>query len=192
MMTRIKKIWAALALSSFVAVAGTAGSVAYAAAQATLSPKTIALISMVGDEFTFVTQKQVTGSNIIDNFHRKTIRVPGQGINLSVLRGLDQAVAREHPDSERVFLAIPHDNDTLPAAPKERERAAYEKAIAAITKMPDRQKWDQIILVTPRWLFSERAGMASKLSGIGLYIQPLESAKLDSQGSENALADFGL
>ncbi len=163
-----------------------------AIAQPATSPKTIALVSMVGDEFTVVTQKQATGSNVIDNYHRRTIRVPNQGINRSVLRGLDQAVAREHPNAERVFLAIPHDNDTLPPAPRERENAAYEKALAAVTKMPEREKWDQIILVTPRWLFSQRAGMASKLSGIGLYIQPLESTKLDPQDDNAALSDFGL
>jgi hypothetical protein len=158
------------------------------------APKKIALVSMVGDEFTVVIQRQSTGSNMIDNYKRHTMRVPGQGINLSVLRGLDEAVRREHPGSERILLAIPHDNETLPPKPQDRERAAYEKAISLITPMKERQDWDQIVLVTPRWLFSERQGIASKLSGIGLYVQPLESAKLDqnSGGDTNFLTDLGL
>ena len=157
-----------------------------------VAPKKIALISMVGDEFQIVTQKQSTGTNMVDNFHRQTVKVPGQALNFSVLRGLDQAVGREFPDSERILLSIPHSEGESNVPPKEREKAAYEKAINAISKMPQRQEWDRIVLVTPRWLFSQRQGMASKLSGLGIYIQPLLSAKAQGENGDNALAEFGL
>ena len=38
---------------------------------------------------------------------------------------------------------------------------------------PARKDWDQIIVVVPKWFMSERKGMGSKLSGIGIYVQPL-------------------
>jgi hypothetical protein len=188
-----------ISISALTVAAAVSFSLASApvVAQVTASataPKKIALVSMVGDQFTVVTQRQSTGSNIIDNYKRHTVRVPGQGINMSVLRGLDEAVRREHPDSERILLAIPHNSDTLPEKPQEREQAAFEKAVSILTPMKERQDWDQIVLVTPRWLFSARQGMASKLSGIGLYIQPLTSARLDSQsnGDLDVLSDLGM
>ncbi len=194
-MASASRPWTSAVSASLAALAACAASLAIANASsvaAPVAPKKIALISMVGDEFSIVVQKQQTGSNIIDHFKRVTLRVPGQAINLSVLRGIDQAVAREYPESERVFLAIPHDNETLPPAPREREAAAYNKAISLIEPMPDRQTWDQIILVTPRFLYSERAGMGSKLSGIGLYIQPLQSARIASSSDSVLLSELGL
>jgi hypothetical protein len=185
--------WIAIVGSTIVAAHSLHFSALTHANAPSTSPKKIALISMVGDEFSVVIQRQSTGSNMIDNFKRHTVRVPGQGINLSVLRGLDEAVRREHPDSERVLLAIAHNNDALPAKAQDRERAAFDKAISLIEPMKERQQWDQIVLVTPRWLFSARKGMASKLSGIGLYVQPLESARMQDSGSEtNFFNDLGL
>lgn len=185
-----------VAISALTTAAAFAGALmngnAFAQTTAEVTPKKIALISMVGDEFSVVTQKESTGTNMLDNFHRQTVRVPGQGLNLSVLRGLDQAVSREFPDSERILLAIPHSEEPTNISPKDRERVAFEKAVSAIEKMPQRMEWDRIVLVTPRWLFSQRQGMASKLSGIGLYVQPLRSAKLQDSTGDNALADFGL
>ncbi len=190
-MHTLKRLWVSLSCATLTAIFSSSLS-ANIAAQAPASPKTIALVSMIGDEFTVVTQKQQTGSNIIDNYTRRVIKVPGQGVNMSVLRGLDQAVGREHPDSERILLAIPHKEDGLPENPQKREVAAYERAVSLLRPMPERQKWDQIILVTPRWLFSERMGMASKLSGIGLYVQPIESAKLQSDSGQDLMSELGL
>ncbi len=189
----VATIAAFAALSSGFANAATNATTAADASIANLpTPKTVALISMVGDEFTIVTQKEQIGSNVVDNFTRRVIRVPGNGINLSVLRGLDQAVAREFPDAERVLLSIPHDSEAASIPGIEREAAAYNKAINAISKMPQRMSWDRIVLVTPRWLFSARQGMASKLSGIGLYIQPLESATVQLDGANSFINDMGL
>jgi hypothetical protein len=186
-----KQLFVSLACAS-LAAALSATVATNTLAQAAAGPKKIALVSMIGDEFTVVTQKPQTGSNIIDNYARRTIKVPGQGVNMSVLRGLDQAVGREHPDSERILLAIPHKEDGLPDNPQQREVVAYERAISLLRPMPERQGWDQIILVTPRWLFSPRMGMATKLSGIGMYVQPIVSGKLESSNGDNLMAELGL
>lgn len=157
------------------------------------APKKIALISMVGDEFTVVTQKESTGTNMLDNFSRQVVRVPGQALNLSVLRGLDQAVGREYPDAERILLTIPHSEDPGSSVNgKAREQAAFDKAVNSILRMPQRQEWDRIVLVTPRYLYSQRQGMASKLSGLGIYVQPIQSAKMQGENGDNILGDFGL
>jgi hypothetical protein len=190
-MFTLKRLWISLSCATLAAIFST-GISATINAQSPAAPKKIALVSMVGDEFTVVTQKPQTGSNIIDNYARRTIKVPGQGVNMSVLRGLDQAVGREYPDSERILLAIPHKEDGLPDNPQEREAAAYERAVSLLRPMTERQNWDQIILVTPRWLFNARMGMATKLSGIGLYVQPIESAKMQSESGQNLMNELGL
>ncbi len=185
-----------LPVSVVAALVVTWGSFTPAYAQTTATdatPKKIALISMVGDEFTVVTQKESTGTNMLDNFSRQIVRVPGQGLNLSVLRGLDQAVGREYPDAERILLTIPHSEDASSSVNgKAREQAAVDKAINSILRMPQRQEWDRIVLVTPRYLYSQRQGMASKLSGLGIYVQPIQSAKMQGENGDNILGDFGL
>jgi hypothetical protein len=177
-----------------------AAALAYPPATATVSaqsdataPKKIALISMVGDEFSIVVQRQSTGSSIVNRAMRQTIRMPGQGINLSVLRGLDEAVRREYPAAERLLLTIPHDANTASVAPAEREAAAFTRAVQRIEQMPERQSWDRIVLVTPRWLLGEKSGMANRLSGIGLYVQPLRSIHApDRTNQDEVLRDLGL
>jgi hypothetical protein len=145
---------------------------------------TYALIAAVGDRFTFVTQKQSVGSNVIDNFTRRIVKIEGNVLNNAVLRGLDQALAQSEPTSVRVFM-------TLEAAemenvlPQDRESIAIGKIITAVEKMPQRKDWDKIIVVTPKYMQSEYSGMGSKLSGLGVYIQPLYSARLDGSGTDS-------
>lgn len=140
-----------------------------------------ALIAAVGDQFSYVRQKQAVGSNIIDNNFRKTLKVPDNGLNMAVLRGLDQAIAASNPNSERLFLSLGM-VELEGVLPQDREAAALAKLVATIEKMPERQKWDKIVIATPKFLLSEREGMGPKLQGLGIYVQPLKS---DSLGGEN-------
>ena len=48
-----------------------------------------------------------------------------------------------------------------------------KRVLGLLETNPARKDWDQIIVVVPKWLMSERQGMGSKLSGIGIYVQPL-------------------
>lgn len=137
-----------------------------------------ALISAVGDQFTYVKQRNQVGSNIIDNNFRKAMKVPDNGLNMAVLRGLDLAISNANPDSERVFLSLnPVELDGV--LPQDRERIAIGKLVATIEKMPERQNWDKIVVATSKFLMSEREGMGSKLQGLGIYVQPLVSANFD-------------
>ncbi|MFO0462740.1 MAG: hypothetical protein ACK5YU_00905, partial [Burkholderiales bacterium] len=126
-----------------------------------------ALVSAVGDQFTYVRQKESTGSNIIDNNVRRTLKAQNNGLNLSVLRGLDTAIGNAYPDSERVFITLnPTELDNV--LPQDREAVAIGKIVSELEKLPERAKWDKIIVATPKYLQSERRGMGPKLHGLGI------------------------
>lgn len=148
-------------------------------------PLTYALVSAVGDRFTFVTQKQSVGSNSIDNFTRRVVKVEGNVLNSAVLRGLDQALTQSEPTSVRVFMSL-EAAEMENVLPQDREAIAIGKIVSALEKMPQRKDWDKIIVVTPKYMQSEYSGMGSKLSGLGVYVQPLYSATISSSGSESA------
>lgn len=153
-------------------------------------PKVYALISAVGDQFTYVTQKQSVGSNVLDHYDRKVIRVPNDAINASVLKGLDNAIAQRDPGSTRILARL-NPLEMEGVRPVDREKIAMGKLIATLEKFPQRQEWDTIIVVTPKFQFSERKGMGSKLEGIGVYVQPLESAKLTDDAGSDILGSEG-
>jgi hypothetical protein len=154
-----------------------APATAPAAATASANAKTYALVSAVGDQFTYVRQRESTGSNRIDNFTRQVIKVPNNALNAAVLRGLDRAVASLDPDSNRVYVTLaPAEMENV--SPQDREAVAIGKVVSALEKMPERAKWDKIYVAVPKFLLSERSGMGTKLHGLGVYIQPLSSATL--------------
>lgn len=145
-------------------------------------PKVYALISAVGDQFTYVTLKRSVGSNILDNNRREVLRVADNALNRSVLRGLDKAIEQRDPTSVRI-LATLNALEMEGVRPLEREKVAMRKLLAALEKMPERSNWDTIIVVTPKFQFSGRKGMGTKLEGIGIYVNPLASGKIsDSDG----------
>jgi hypothetical protein len=157
--------------------AGSLATTAHATAQpAQEKPTKIALVAAVGDQFQYARQKQQVGSNL-EPMTRHVAKIPDQSLNMAVLRGLDKAVAADEPQAERILLAL-NVADTSGSPPQEREAATMRQLIAALETMPERANWDRIIAVTPKWLFSGRQGMGDKLTGIGLYVQPLRSGNL--------------
>ena len=141
-------------------------------AATTVAPLTFALVAAVGDQFQYVRQKESVGSHL-ENYTRQTLNVPDQALNHAVLRGLDRAVATEYPDSNRVLLAVRSDATIAKALPQDREALMMKRVLDLMETNPARKDWDQIIVVVPKWLMSERKRMGSKLSGIGIYVQPL-------------------
>lgn len=182
-----------LALVAVALVACTSAAAQPAVAPQTVAvtkPKVYALISAVGDQFTYVTQKQSVGSNIIDHYTRVVLKVPDNALNNSVLKGLDRAIEQRDPTSTRI-LATLNALEMEGVRPVDREKVAMGKLLAALEKMPQRADWDTIIVVTPKFLFSERSGMGSKLEGIGIYVQPLESANLQDDAGAEILGSDG-
>lgn len=151
-----------------------------------VKPKTIALLAAVGDQFQYVRQKQSVGSNL-EPFIRQSITAPDQLLNRMVLKGMDKAVAAEYPGAEVVMMTLRPDPPELKILPQDREAHTMGRVMAMLKDYQDRMRWDEIMVVTPKWLMSERKGMGSKLSGIGIYVQPLGSG-IDA-AEENALDD---
>ena len=100
-------------------------------------PKVYALISAVGDQFTIVTLKQSVGSNILDNYRRDVMKVPNNGLNASILKGLDRAIEQRDPGSTRI-LATLNALEMEGVLPIDREKVAMKKLLAAFEKMPRR------------------------------------------------------
>lgn len=163
-----------LALPSFAHAQTPAPAPATTTSSAVVSsaPKTFALVAAVGDQFQYVRQKESVGSHL-EPYIRHNMHVPDNTLNHAVLRGLDRALAADFPDSERVFLAMRSDFTAEGVLPQDREAETMRRVMAMLEKNPARKDWDQIIVVTPKWLMSERQGMGAKLSGIGMYVQPL-------------------
>ncbi len=166
------------------AVAPTAGSA--------VVPKTIALVAAVGDQFQYVRQKEGVGSRL-EPFIRRAVTAPDQLLNRMVLRGLDRAAAAQYPDAERIMMALQPDSPELKVLPQDREAHTMGRVMEMLKAYPDRERWDQIMVVTPKWLMSERQGMGSKLSGIGMYVQPLGSGRdiMDETGLDEEVRDVG-
>ncbi len=155
------------------AAAQTSGTATPIVAAANVTaPRTFGLVAAVGDQFQHVRQKESVGSHL-EPYSRRTLTIPDQVLNYAVLRGLDRAVALEYPNSERVLMAMRPDPAVQLALPQDREAIAMAGVMKMLETSADRSKWDEIIVVTPKWLMSEREGMGAKLSGLGLYVQPL-------------------
>jgi len=162
----------------------TAVALAKPAAAAAEKKQVFALVSAVGDQFTYVRQRESTGSNIIDNNNRRTLKAQNNGLNLSVLRGLDTAIGNAHPDSERVYISL-NPAEMEGVLPQNREAVAIGKIVSELEKRPERATWDKIIVATPTFLLSERSGMGPKLHGLGVYVQPLTGGRAtDSENLE--------
>lgn len=164
---------------------------AHAQQEAAAPPIVYALVSAVGDQFSLVRQKPQVGTNLIDHFERYMQKIPGDALNVAVLRGLDRVVAESDPAIKRVYVTLGA-AEMEGVAPQERERVAIGKVISALAQRPERVQWTRIIAVTPRYLFSEREGLGTKLQGIGVYVQPLGSASLGRPDGPDAIGPGGM
>jgi hypothetical protein len=148
----------------------------------TANAQTVALVSAVGDQFTFVRERGTTGTNIVDTAKRQKVSSNGKGLDYAVLRGLEKALTITEPNAkaEYVVLRVPDiENDTG----SERERKSLTGLIDLLRAEPARKGWDKIIAVLPSYQFSSFNGMGSKLAGIGVYVQPIEKQRVDFEGS---------
>jgi hypothetical protein len=191
-----------LVFTAVLACAVASPANAQTTGSAPASKQVIALVAAGFNSFSYVRQKQQTGSNVIDNNSRAELKVPGNSLNLEVLRGLERGAAPKNPNAEFVYISL-NAEEMKDVLPQDREATALGKIVAALEKVPDRAKWDKVIVATPKFLLSEREGMGPKLSGIGIYVQPLRSGEvdgdafglggvdIDSQGESNTATPQG-
>jgi hypothetical protein len=151
-----------------------------AAETAAPKPHTYALVSAIGSKMTYVRLKVNVGSHL-EPYQRYEMNMPDSAVDAAALRGLERVILQEDPTAQCVYLKL---------NPKELEGTyAYEeggvaigKLVAAFEKMPQRKDWHRIVVLTPRYVNSEREGLGSKLHGIGVYVRPIGAVGNDSFG----------
>lgn len=163
-------------LAGLLLAALTAPDATSAPQKSTERPMVYALVSAVGDQFSYVRQRQQVGTNL-EPYSRNLMKVPDDGLNVAVLRGLDRVIADREPDSKRILLKL-NPLEMANVLPQDRERVAIGKLAAAFESMPQRMEWDRIIVVTPKFLLPGREGLGAKLHGIGVFVQPLRSSTI--------------
>ena len=148
-----------------------------------------AIASAIGGQLSYIVAKQEVGSRL-DPYERTTLPFPDYTLDAIVMRGLDRVVARRFPDTERVFMRLnPSQLDGVP--PPDRERVAFERLTAELQQMPARAQWDRIVVVTPHYRGFERAGLASKLHGVGVFVQGLNDDSVTSNGYHEVVEPDG-
>lgn len=152
------------------------------ALQAEGTPKAIALVSAVGDQLSVVRQKESTGSHI-EPFTRRQLPINGQTLNFAMLRGLDRALEIEEPQTPRVLLRWDAPAETRKALAEtygsERDDVVLQALITHLRGLPERSQWSRIEALLPKYFRHQTRGMGTKLAGIGIYTQPLESSQID-------------
>ena len=136
-----------------------------------VKPKVYALIAAIGGEFSLVVEVPTTGTHLAP-YRRTTTDVPNDTLNRLALNGLDTAIAKVDPDSRRIYLVLSAPQ-LAGVAPLSRETAAIGKIVSVLETMPQRREWDRIVVATPAYRTLASNGIGSKLSGMGVFSEPL-------------------
>lgn len=159
-------------------------AVAAGSAHAEEAPRTYALVSAIGSTLLYVKPRMSTGTHL-EAFQRAELVVPDTSLDAAALRGLEKVVKLSDPTARFVYLRLnPQEFSGIDAPQK--GAVAVGKLASAFDRMPERKDWYQVLVVTPRYVASERAGLGSKLSGIGVYVQPMDRLLTGQDGSLNA------
>jgi hypothetical protein len=153
-------------------------------ARADEPPRTYALVSAIGSTFLYVKPRMSTGTHM-EAYQRAEMTVPDTSLDAAALRGLEKIVKLSDPTAKFVYLRLNPEEFAKIDAPQ-KGAVAVGKLASAFDRMPERKDWYQILVVTPRYVASERAGLGSKLSGIGVYVQPLDRGVLGQNGAIGA------
>jgi len=155
--------------------------VALALPVAAEEPHTYALVSAIGGTLSYVKPRFSTGTHL-EAFQRAELTVPDTSLDAAALRGLEKVVRQSDPGARFVYLRLNPEEFAGVDAPQ-KGATAVGKLATAFERMPERKSWHQILILTPRYVASEREGLGSKLSGIGIYVQPLERLLTGPDGS---------
>jgi hypothetical protein len=148
-----------------------------------------AIASAIGGQLHYIVAKQSVGSHL-DPYERATLPVPDHSLDAIVMRGIDRVVARRFPDTDRVFMRLnPSQLEGVP--PPDRERVAFERLTGELQKMPERAQWDRIVVLTPHYRGFERAGLGSKMHGVGVFVQGLNTDSTESEGRYEVIEPGG-
>jgi hypothetical protein len=132
-----------------------------------------ALVSAVGSQFHFVSERMRTGSHL-PPYNRSRADAPGELLDKLVLHGLEAAVAKSAPSSKRVHLSVtvrPGRTNT-----SELEEMAMASVLEKLRALPEREGWDRIVLATPAYRPLNGNAMPGRIQGMGIFAQPLCAA----------------
>lgn len=151
------------------------------------APKPVwALISAVGNKLSYVRERAQTGSHF-EPYQRYTVDIPGTQVDRAVFRGLENIVRRNAPGADVIYARL-NPEELKGVTAHERGDIAIGKLASALDKMPERQNWHRIVIITPKYVRTEREGLASKLEGIGFFVKrfdtTLDPAEYGVQGEE--------
>lgn len=158
------------------------------------SPRQVwALISAVGNKLSYVREKAQTGSHF-EPYQRYTLDTPGTQIDGAVFRGLESIVLRNDPEADVIFMRL-NPEELKGVTAHMRGEIAIGKLASALDKMPERQSWHRIVIITPKFVRTERGGLGSKLEGIGFYVKrfdtTLDPAEYGTTGDEAMVTPDG-
>ena len=155
------------------------------------TPQTVALLAAIGDRVEFVRQLKLSSSRA-EPYKRQTVQVSGESLNHAVLRGLDKALTEEEPSAQHVLLEWAMPADVAKKLAKARGGERQDIVLASLTEhlssLPERQNWDRIEVIVPAYSDLEMQGVGTKLSGIGVYLQPLAPQTFDLDGMADGSA----
>ena len=144
-----------------------------------------ALVAAVGDDLSFVSEVQSTGTHL-STYRRQRRDVPDNLLNRVALHSLDSAIAKIDPESNRIYLSLSAPGmDGI--APPDRESVAISTIVSALEKMPQRLEWDKIVIAVPAYRTLAVAGVGSKLQGFGIFSEPLCQAGCGGPRFEDAV-----
>lgn len=169
-----------------IAIAAVASHAAGSAAPPE-GPRVYALVSAIGSTLQYVKPRFTTGTHR-DEFQRAELTVPDVTLDMAALRGLEATIRANDPSATVEYLRLDPNELKGLEAPK-KGPAAAAKVASALSRFPGRERWYQVLVVTPRHVANEREGMGSKLQGIGIYVQNLEKGVIDASGSFGDIAD---
>ena len=152
--------------------------------------RTYVLVAAMGDIFNAGHEVQRTGSHLAP-YRNRPIDAPENILNKLALASLDEAVARMDPAGQRIRFSVTLSKE-IQLRPVTLEEAAFHKAVEALREMPGREAWHRIVLVTPSMTGLERGGLASRLQGMGLFIQPLCQGEQQFCDSKSQPASTGI
>ncbi|HET7730290.1 MAG TPA: hypothetical protein VFK48_09680 [Usitatibacter sp.] len=165
------------AFAACIAACFAAASIPIGAAHA----KTYALVSAIGSSLAYVKERAATGTHL-EPYERTTLEVPDATLDAAAFRGLEQVVRQSDPEAKFVYLRLNPAELEGVSAPRKGE-VALGKLATAFERMPQRKDWDQIMVITPRYVASERERLGSKLQGIGIFVRPFNQGFMDPFGN---------
>lgn len=158
--------------------------------------KTYALVSAIGSTLAYTRLKTQVGSHR-EPYDRHSLKVPDSSLDAAALRGLERIVKQVDPEARFVYLKLNPAEFEGVDAPR-RGQTAVGKLATALERMPQRKDWHQVLVLTPRYVANERERLGSKLSGIGIYVQPIHTGimgpslnEIESRDDAEAISPSG-